>query len=302
MKSIASFAELTSHLKSVNCRKRMAVANAVDSHTLDAVLQAVDLGIIEAFLIGDVASIESPQLFEHNPSPFIHIIDVPEVKQATIEAVRMVKAGEADILMKGLVNTDVLLRAILDKEKGILQPGKVMTYNAAIEIPNYRKLIFFSDPVVIPSPNLTQRTAMIKYAIQTAYKFGIAKPKIALLHATEVANPKIQYMQDYLDIMQMWREGEFGDVIMDGPLDVFLALDKERGSIKNVPSPVLGDADILILPNFESANIFYKGLALFGGAQMGGLLQGTDNPVVLTSRSESPLSKFYSIAMACLLS
>jgi len=302
MKSIASFAELTSHLKSVNCRKRMAVANAVDSHTLDAVLQAVDLGIIEAFLIGDVASIESPQLFEHNPSPFIHIIDVPEVKQATIEAVRMVKAGEADILMKGLVNTDVLLRAILDKEKGILQPGKVMTYNAAIEIPNYRKLIFFSDPVVIPSPNLTQRTAMIKYAIQTAYKFGIAKPKIALLHATEVANPKIQYMQDYLDIMQMWREGEFGDVIMDGPLDVFLALDKERGSIKNVPSPVLGDADILILPNFESANIFYKGLALFAGAQMGGLLQGTDNPVVLTSRSESPLSKFYSIAMACLLS
>ena len=302
MKSIASFAELTSHLKSVNCRKRMAVANAVDSHTLDAVLQAVDLGIIEAFLIGDVASIESPQLFEHNPSPFIHIIDVPEVKQATIEAVRMVKAGEADILMKGLVNTDVLLRAILDKEKGILQPGKVMTYNAAIEIPNYRKLIFFSDPVVIPSPNLTQRTAMIKYAIQTAYKFGIVKPKIALLHATEVANPKIQYMQDYLDIMQMWREGEFGDVIMDGPLDVFLALDKERGSIKNVPSPVLGDADILILPNFESANIFYKGLALFAGAQMGGLLQGTDNPVVLTSRSESTLSKFYSIAMACLLS
>jgi len=302
MKSIASFAELTSHLKSVNCRKRMAVANAVDSHTLDAVLQAVDLGIIEAFLIGDVASIESPQLFEHNPSPFIHIIDVPEVKQATIEAVRMVKAGEADILMKGLVNTDVLLRAILDKEKGILQPGKVMTYNAAIEIPNYRKLIFFSDPVVIPSPNLIQRTAMIKYAIQTAYKFGIVKPKIALLHATEVANPKIQYMQDYLDIMQMWREGEFGDVIMDGPLDVFLALDKERGSIKNVPSPVLGDADILILPNFESANIFYKGLALFAGAQMGGLLQGTDNPVVLTSRSESTLSKFYSIAMACLLS
>jgi len=201
-----------------------------------------------------------------------------------------------------LVNTDVLLRAILDKEKGILQPGKVMTYNAAIEIPNYRKLIFFSDPVVIPSPNLIQRTAMIKYAIQTAYKFGIVKPKIALLHATEVANPKIQYMQDYLDIMQMWREGEFGDVIMDGPLDVFLALDKERGSIKNVPSPVLGDADILILPNFESANIFYKGLALFAGAQMGGLLQGTDNPVVLTSRSESTLSKFYSIAMACLLS
>jgi phosphate butyryltransferase len=280
----------------------MAVANAVDSHTLDAVFQAVELGIVEAFLIGDVASIESPSLFEHNPSPFIHIIDVPEVKLAAIEAVRMVKSGEADILMKGLVNTDVLLRAILDKEKGILQPGKVMTYNAAMEIPNHHKLIFFTDPVVIPSPNLVQRTAMIEYAINTAFKFGITKPKVALIHATEVANPKIQYMQDYLDIMQMWREGKFGDVIMDGPLDIFLALDKERGSIKNVKTPVLGDADILIFPNFECANTFYKGLALFAGAQMGGLLQGTEKPVVLTSRSETTLSKFYSIAMACLLS
>ena len=302
MESISSFAELTTHLKTINSRKRMAVANAVDSHTLDAVFQAVDLGLIEAFLIGDVASIESPRLFEHNPSPFIHIVDVPEVRLAAIEAVRMVKSGEADILMKGLVNTDVLLRAILDKEKGILQPGKVMTYNAAMEIPNHHKLIFFTDPVVIPSPNLVQRIAMIKYAIKTAYKFGISIPKVALIHATEVANPKIQYMQDYLDIMQMWRAGEFGDVIMDGPLDIFLALDKERGAIKNVPSPVLGDADILIFPNFECANTFYKGLALFAGAQMGGLLQGTDNPVVLTSRSETTLSKFYSIAMACVMS
>src|ERR1035437_984411 len=145
MESISSFAKLTEHLRSVNSRKRLAVANAIDSHTLDAVVRAVDLGIVEAYLIGDVASIESPHLFEQNLSPYIHIIDIPEVKMATLEAVRMVKEGEADILMKGLVNTDVLLRAILDKEKGILPAGKVMTYNAAMEIPNYHKLIFFSD-------------------------------------------------------------------------------------------------------------------------------------------------------------
>jgi len=279
----------------------MAVANAVDSHTLEAVLQAVDLGIVEAFLIGDVASIESPLLFEHNLSPFIHIIDRPEVLDATLEAVRMVKSGEADILMKGLVNTDVLLRAILDKETGLLPPGNVLTYNAAMEIPKYHKLLFFSDPVVIPSPSLVQRTAMIKYAITTAHKFGIVKPKIALIHATEVANPKIHYMQDYLDIKEMWRNGDFGDVILDGPLDIFLALDKEAGAIKNIPTPVLGDADIIIFPNFECANTFYKGLSLFAGAEMGGLLQGLNNPVVLTSRSESVKSKFYSIAMACVL-
>ena len=302
MKSISSFAELTAHLTGLNCRKRMAVANAVDSHTLEAVLRAVDMGIVEAFLIGDVASIESPELFEHNLSPYIHIVDVPEVHEATREAVRMVRSGEADILMKGLVNTDVLLRAILDKKKGILKPGTVMTYNSVMEVPKYHKLIIFSDPVVIPSPNLVQRKAMINYAITTATKFGIKKPKIALIHATEVANPKIHYMQDYLDIMQMWRNGEFGDVIMDGPLDIFLALDVEKGSIKNVPTPVLGDADILIFPNFECANTFYKGLSLFAGAEMCGLLQGTDKPVVLTSRSESVDSKFYSIAMACVMS
>ena len=301
MKRISSFAELTAHLQSVNNRKRLAVANAVDSHTLDAVLMAVEKGIVEAFLIGDVAAIESPELFEHNPSPFIHIIDMPDVKQATLEAVRMVREGEADILMKGLVNTDIILRAILDKEKGLLPPGRVMTYNAALEIPGYHKLLFFSDPAVIPSPSLEQRTAMIKYAIASAHKFGIEKPKVALIHASEVANPKIHYMQDYLDIMDAWRKGEFGDVIMDGPLDIFLALNKERGSIKNVPSPVLGDADVLIFPNFEAANVFYKGVSLFGGAEMGGLLQGPDKPVVMTSRSESVQSKFYSIAIACIL-
>ena len=301
MNVISSFSELTSHLKSIDCRKRLAVANATDTHTLDAVLMAVDAGIVEAFLIGDVAAIESPRLFEHDLSPFIHIIDKPDVLEATLEAVRMVKSGEADILMKGLVNTDVLLRAILDKEKGLLPAGKVLSFSAALEIPGYHKLLFFADPVVIPSPNIIQRTVMIKYAIETASKFGISKPKIALLHATEVANPKIQYMQDYLDIKEEWRNGEFGDVILDGPLDVFLALDAERGKLKNVSTPVLGDADILIFPNFESANIFYKGLSLFAGAEMGGLLQGTDKPVVLTSRSESVQSKFYSIAMACVL-
>ncbi|MDD3079640.1 MAG: phosphate acyltransferase [Paludibacter sp.] len=301
MQTISSFAELTKHLQSVNERKKLAVANAVDSHTLEAVLKAVESGIIEAYLIGDVAAIESPDLFESASSRFIHVVDAPEVKEATLEAVRMVRSGEADILMKGLVNTDVLLRAILDKEKGLVKTGSVVSYNAALEIPAYHKLLFFTDPAVIPSPTVMQRKEMIRYSIQTAYKFGIREPKIALIHATEKANTKIRYMQDYMEIMAAWRNGEFGDVIMDGPLDIFLALDRERGRIKHVATPVLGDTDILIFPSFESANSFYKGLMVFAGAEMGGLLQGTEKPVVLTSRSESVLSKFYSIAMACIL-
>lgn len=302
MQSISSFADLTAHLVESSCRKRLAVANAVDAHTVEAVMMAVEAGIVEAFLIGDLAEIETPLLYSKPDAlQHVHIIDCPDVGEATLEAVRMVKHGEADILMKGLVNTDVILRAILDKQKGLLPQGNILTYNAALEIPRYHKLLFFSDPAVIPYPNIDQRKMMIKYAIGTCRKFGIERPKIALIHATEKANPKIMFMQDYIDIMQSWRDGEFGDVILDGPLDIFLSLDRERGSIKHVSTPVLGDADVLIFPDFACANAFYKGLAIFAGAEMGGILQGTEKPCVLTSRSDSTQSKFYSIAIACIL-
>ncbi len=302
MQAISSFHDLTEHLLHAKQRKRIAVANAVDTHTLDAVLMAVEKGIVEAYLIGDVAEIETQHLYEKPEIlKHVHIIDIPDVKEATLEAVRMVKQGEADIVMKGLVNTDIILRAILDKEKGLLPPGNILTYNAALEIPKYHKLLFFSDPAVIPYPTMEQRKVMIKYAINTCHKFGIKQPKIALIHATEKASPKIMFMQDYLEIMQSWRAGEFGDVIIDGPLDIFLSLDTERGSIKQVPTPVLGDSDVLIFPDFSCANAFYKGLALFAGAEMGGILQGTEKPCVLTSRSDSTISKFYSIAIACIL-
>ena len=301
MIQISSFKDLTAHLQSISERKKMAVANAVDAHSLEAVMMAVKAGVVEAFLIGDAATISGYEIIANEPSDWVHIVDIPDVHEATLEAVRRVRAGECDILMKGLVNTDVILRAILDKEKGLMSPGNILTYNAALNIPGYHKLVFFSDPAVIPAPNLDQRKAIIRYAVAAAQKFGIAKPKVALLHATEKPNPKIVFMQDYLDILEGWRNGEFGECIIDGPMDAFLALDKERGAIKGVETPILGEADILIFPDFQSANCFYKGLVSFAGAGMAGLLQGTDKPVVLTSRSDDTESKFNSICMACVL-
>ncbi|MDL2290325.1 phosphate butyryltransferase [Paludibacteraceae bacterium OttesenSCG-928-F17] len=299
---ITSFKELTAHLKNLDSKRRIALANAVDAHSLEAVIMAVEAEIAEAYLVGD-AKVIKEMIGDKANLPAIHIIDVPEIDAAIKEAVRMVKEGEADVLMKGLVNTDVILRAVLDKERGLLKPGSVLTYNAALEIPGYHKLVFFSDPAVIPAPNLEQRVAMIKYAIESARKFGIEKPKVALIHATEKANPKVHFMQDYVTIMEMYRNGEFGtDVIIDGPIDIFLALSKEHGEIKKVDTPVLGDADVIIFPSFEAANAFYKGLVIFANTEMGGILQGTDKPVVLTSRSDSTQTKFYSIAVGCALS
>jgi phosphate butyryltransferase len=299
MKQIKTFLDLTDFLANSQ-RKKLAVANALDEHTLDAVIQGVDTGFIDAYLTGDRTGIEKI-LGEKNNHPHIHFVDITDAKAATYEAVRLVKSGECDILMKGLVNTDVILRAILDKEKGLHKNGSIITYTSCFDIEKYHKMLFFSDPAVIPDPNKEQRIAMIKYGIATAQKFGIKQPKVALIHATEVANPKIYYMQDYQDVMELYRKGEFGDAIVDGPVDIFVAVDKERGAIKKIPSPILGDADVLIFPDFDSANVFYKSIQTFGSAKLAGLLYGADAPVVLTSRSDSTETKFYSICMACAL-
>ncbi len=300
MKPIKSFDELAASFTGDRGRKKMAVANAVDAHTLEAVMMAVEAGVVEAYLVGDEAVIEK-MLASHLPSSYIKIINCPEVMDATVEAVRLVKSGECDVLMKGLVNTDVVLREVLNKERGLLPPGRVLTYNALLNIPGYHKLVFFTDPAVIPAPTKDQRIEMIKYSLESARKFGIESPNVALIHATEKANPKIAFMQDYVDIIQMWKDGYFGECTIDGPMDAFLALDKERGAIKNVPSPILGDADILMFPDFAAANSFYKGLVSFAGAGMAGMLQGTEKPVVLTSRSDDTMSKFNSICMAAIV-
>lgn len=302
MTAIKTFKDLEDLLKNTDKpRKKVAVANAVDSHSLEAAIEAVNRGVIEAYLVGDVASIENQAFFQANPSPYIHVVDQPDPQTATETAVRMVREGECDFLMKGLVNTDVLLRAVLNKEKGLMEPGAVLSFNATVHIPGYHKLVQVTDPAVVPKPTKEQRVQIIKYSLEIARKMGVARPKVALIHATEKFSPKIPFMQDYMDILEMWRNGEFGDCIMDGPMDTFIALDKERGSIKTETSPVLGDSDILIFPDFASANAFYKGLVTFAGAGMAGLLQGPRVPVVVTSRSDSSESKFHSICLAALM-
>lgn len=297
MLSIRSFKELRTHLEKLNGIRKLAVINPTDENTMEAVAEATNIGIIQPVLIGNT---EEFDLNYFTDLSIIELVRCPDLSEASAIAVEMVKNGHADILMKGLVNTDVLLKAILNKENGIVPFGNVVTFIAAMEIPRYSKLLFVTDPAVIPAPNFRQRSAMINYAIQMARNFGIYKPKVALIHGTEKKNPKLAFMKDYIDILKDAENGLFGDAIIDGPLDIFLALDQELGAIKKVKSDINGDADILIFPGFESANIFYKSMMTFADAQMGGILYGTEKPVVLTSRSDSAASKFNSIALACI--
>jgi phosphate butyryltransferase len=296
MLSIRSFSELKKHLITNSKAKKMVVVNPVDIQTINAIVAAAASGIVEPILIGNISEMQ----IQDKNLPF-RMIDCSDLNLASSMAVEMLKNDEADILMKGLVNTDVILRAVLNKEKGIVPYGNVVTFIAAMEIPLYPRLLFVTDPAVIPAPNLRQRTAMIRYAIGMAHQFGIKKPKVALIHGTEKKNLKLPFMADYVEILEKHRQGDFADAVIDGPLDLFLALDKELGAIKNVNTAVMGDADILIFPGFDSANIFYKSMMTFAGAQMGGILFGTNKPVVLTSRSDSEASKFNSIALACLM-
>lgn len=301
MQPIKSFDQLTAHLKSLKKRKRIAVVCANDPNTEYAIARALEEEIAEFLMIGDSAILEKYPTLKRYPE-YVKTIHIENSDEAARQAVKIVREGGADILMKGIINTDNLLHAILDKEKGLLPKGKILTHLSVVEIPTYDKLLFFSDAAVIPRPSLQQRIEMIGYAIETCHHFGIMQPRIALIHFSEKVSAKFQNSLDYVNIVELAEGGEFGNVIIDGPLDVRTACEKASGDIKGIVSPIDGQADVLIFPNIESGNTFYKSVALFANAEMAGLLQGPICPVVLPSRSDSGLSKYYSMAMACLTS
>lgn len=302
MDPIKSLDQMVSHLKEIGIKKRIAVANAQDSNTIGALARAVNEGFAEALMVGDKSQIEKAAK-EQDVDPCIFtIIDVPNEEEAVLKARSLVKSNEADVLMKGLVGTDKFLKAVLDKKDGLLPPKAVMSYVCAIELPAYHKLLFVTDTAVLPFPDLKQKVAMLNYGVRMANRFGIDLPKVALIGASEKVSEGFPNSMDYALMCKMAQRGQTEKCIVDGPLDVFLACDKESVAIKGVETPVGGDADVLVFPSLEACNSFYKGLMLFGKGELAGLIQGTIKPVVVMSRSESAASKFYCVALSCLMS
>ncbi len=287
--------------KALGKQTRIAVAVAEDSNTIGALIRAKQEGFIYPIMIGNQARIEELLEVQGFSSDGFEIINLPNDVTATKEAVRLVRSGDADVLMKGLVGTDKYLKAVLDKEKGLLPPGAVMSYSCALELPQYRKLLFISDTAVLPNPDLTQKIAMLNYSVKMARQLGVQNPKVALVSCTEKVSGNIQNTVDYALISKMAERGQIKNCIVDGPLDIFLACDPGSLEVKGVNTPIAGDADILIFPSLEAANSFYKGLMLFAGGELAGLIQGTTKPVIVMSRSESENSKYYCIALSCLM-
>ena len=298
MEPILNFAQLTAHLKKLNHRKRIAVVCANDPNTEYAISRALEEGIAEFLMIGDSTILKKYPTLKQYPE-YVKTIHIENPDEAAREAVRIVREGGADILMKGIINTDNLLRAVLNKEHGILPKGNVLSHITVAQIPMYKKSLFFSDAAVIPRPTLEQFEAMLRYDLEVCRRMGIEAPRVALIHCTEKVNEKFPHTLDYVTLKERAAAGAYGNMYLDGPMDVKTACDAHSGEVKGISSPVVGHADLLIFPNIESGNTFYKTVSLFGDANMAGMLRGTTSPVVVPSRADSGNSKYYSLALAC---
>jgi len=285
----------------LNKKYRVAVAWAQDTNTIGAIYKAVKQGFLEALMVGKSTEIISVCNAENIDHKLFTIIDVDNENSAILEAVRLAKNDDADIVMKGLIGTDKFLKAVMDKERGLTLPNALLSYVGVMEIPSYHKLLFITDPAVIPFPDIDQKIAMVRYAIEMANMFGVEKPKIALIGASEKMSRHFENSVDYAIMCKMADRGQIKNCIIDGPLDIFLACDKKSIEIKGVMTPINGDADILVFPSLESCNPFYKGLMLFANGELAGLMRGTSKPVIVMSRSESEKSKYYCLVLSCLM-
>ena len=282
-------------------RKRLAVAYGQDSHTLEAVYNAYKEGLVEPIVYGEKAVIEQI-CAEHNiDASVLTIVDEKSDVKCVAAAVQAVVKGEADVLMKGLVSTDKYMRGILNKEAGLFPPKGVLSHVSVIEMPVYQKLLIVSDIAVIPQPDLAQKMKMIGYLANTANVLGIKTPKIACIAPSELVAPKIPSSAEGALLAKMADRGQLGNVIVDGPLSLDVALFKEVAEHKKVKgAPFAGDPDCLLFPNLESGNVFFKASSHLCHGELAAMVVGTNKPCVLTSRGDSSQSKLYSIALACL--
>lgn len=283
--------------------KRLAVAAGHDRNTIRACAEAADKGIAEVILVGHAAEIEKLCGEYSINSSLFTIIDEESALGAGIAARDMVRRGEADVLMKGLLNTDQYMKIILDKENGLLPKGAVLSHVTCMEIPEFvrvhDKLLFVTDVAIIPAPTLADKIKMLGYAVNTAHAFGVQTPKVAIVAPTEKVLIKLPSCSDAAVLAKMGERGQLGGCIVDGPLAFDLAISPECCNIKKIKSSVEGAADVLVFHCLEASNTFYKVCTLFGKARLAGIVAGTAAPCVLTSRADSEESKLYSIALGC---
>lgn len=280
--------------------KKVAVAVAEDINVLTAVKEAKKLGVADAILVGDKKKIEDiAEKIELDLSPF-EIVDIEDSKEACRKAVSLVSSNKADLLMKGLVDTAVIMRQVLDKKIG-LRTGKTISHLAVFDVPTYKKLLIITDPAMNISPDLNQKKQITENAVSFAQSLEIEDPKVAVVCAREKVDPNMEATIDAKKLEDMNKNGEITGCTVRGPLALDNAVSKEASKHKGMDGPVVGEADILLVPTIEAGNILYKALTFLAKAKSAGLIVGTKAPVVLTSRADTAEDKLRSILLGVLM-
>lgn len=294
-----NFDDLFEKLKEIK-KKKVAVAVAQDLPVLEALKEATSKGIVEGILVGDKHEINKmAKEIELDLSDF-EIINEKDNKKATLEAVRLVSTGKADMVMKGLVDTATFLRAVLNKEIG-LRTGKLMSHVAVFDIEEYDRLLFLTDAAFNTYPDLKAKVQIINNSVTVAKACGIETPKVAAICAVEVVNQDMPATIDAALLAKMNDRGQIKGCLVDGPFALDNAISEEAAHHKGVGGEVAGKADIIMLPSIETANVMYKTLTMLSKSRNGGLLVGTSAPVILTSRADTFEVKVNSIALAALV-
>jgi phosphate butyryltransferase len=291
--------DLEQFVKSKKTVKKLVLAVCQDAHSLDAVSKAYDEGIIMPILVGDRQKTESIIREQGYNFKGAHFIDEPDPQQCVNIAVKMVHQQEADILMKGKVSTPILLKGVLNKEWG-LRTGRLLSHFALFEVETYHKLLAITDVALNIAPDLKDKIAIVNNSVEYLNKIGIAKPKVAVLGAIEMVNENMQATLDAALLSKMNQRDQIVNCIIDGPLALDNAVSFESAKHKNIKSEVAGDTDLLLMPDIEVGNVLYKTLIFFAQAKVASVVLGAKTPIVLTSRSDSQESKYYSILLATL--
>ncbi len=297
--AITKLNQVFSELKNKS-KKRLVAAYANDTHTIEAVNKAVDLGIIEATLVGDIETIKKVCNQENIDASKFKLVQEADPQKAAHKACMIINEGQGDFIMKGLVSTEQYMRALLNKETGLTIPKSTLSHVTVMESPAYHKLLVFGDVAIIPMPEMPEKIAITNYLIKTAHSLGIEKPKVAILAASEQVSLKMQATIDAAVLSKMSDRGQFKNAFIDGPLALDVAIDKESATIKKIDSTVAGDADCLVFPNIEAGNVFYKTNTKLAGGVLGAMVLGAKVPAVLSSRGDSVETKLISIGLAAL--
>ncbi len=277
--------------------RKLAVAVAQDEDVLKAVCSAAEKRLIIPILIGDKGKIMDASEKAGIDASGFEVVQEHDNNVACAKAVKLVKEGRADILMKGLVPTGQLVRAILDKENGLLKGG-LLSHLAFFESPYYHKLLCITDAALNINPDFEEKVAIVRNAVSTLHRIGITNPLVAILAPLETVNPKMEATVHAAMLTQMYKRGQIDGCEIDGPLALDNAVSSEAARHKGLASTVAGNADVLVAPDLNTGNVLYKSLNFLGGAVCAAIVAGAGAPVVLTSRADQDRSKFLSIALA----